>query len=52
MTSQSGTQTNAIHTLPNISRSKDNKTIKFDQLIEYSCKTTQKMWRNYSWTLF
>ena len=34
MTSQSGQQTIVIHALPNISRSKDNQTMKFGQLIE------------------
>ena len=33
--SQTGKQTIAMHTLPNISRSKDNQTMKFCQLIEY-----------------
>ena len=36
MTSQPGFQTTAIHTLPNISRSKGNQAIKFGQLIEYN----------------
>ena len=36
MTSQPGLQTIAIHILPNISQSKDNKTMKFGQLIEYN----------------
>ena len=36
MTSQSGLQTIAIHILPNISQSKGNQTMKFDQLIEYN----------------
>ena len=35
MASQSGQQTIAIHILPNISRSKDNQTMKFGQLPEY-----------------
>ena len=35
MTSQSGKQIIAIHTVPNISRSKGNKATKFGQLIEY-----------------
>ena len=35
MTSQPGLQTIAIHILPNISQSKGNQTMKFDQLIEY-----------------
>ena len=34
MTSQLGKQTIAVHILSNISRSKSNQTIKFDQLIE------------------
>ena len=34
--SQPGLQTIAIHILPNISRSKDNKTMKLGQLIEYN----------------
>ena len=36
MTSQPGLQTIAIHTLPNISQSKGNQTIKLGQLIEYN----------------
>ena len=32
MTSKPGTQTVAIHVFPNISRSKDNQVIKFNQL--------------------
>ena len=35
MTSQPGSQTIAIHILPNISQSKGNQTMKFGQLIEY-----------------
>ena len=35
MTSQHGSQTTAIHILPNISQSKGNQTMKFGQLIEY-----------------
>ena len=34
MTSQPGKQTIAIHILPNISRSKDNQTMKFGQLVQ------------------
>ena len=34
MSSQPGLQTNVIHILPNISRSKDNQTMKFGKLIE------------------
>ena len=36
MTLQPGLQTIGIHTLPNISQSKDNPTMKFSQLIEYN----------------
>ena len=36
MTSRPGKQTITIHILPNISRSKGNKTMKFGQLIEYN----------------
>ena len=35
---QSGNQTSALYILPNISRSKDNQTIKFVQLIEYNMR--------------
>ena len=35
MTSQPGNQSNAIHTLPNISRSKDNQKMKLGLLIEH-----------------
>ena len=38
MTSQPGWQTIAIHILPNISRSKGNQAMKFDQLIEYNMR--------------
>ena len=38
MTSQPGKQTIAIRTLPNISRSKGSKTIRFGQLIEYNIR--------------
>ena len=34
MMSQSGKQIIAIHILPNITRSKDNETLKFGQLTE------------------
>ena len=34
MTSQPGKQTIAIHTFVSISRSKNNQTMKFDQLVE------------------
>ena len=36
MASQPGLQTIEIHILPNISQSKDSKTMKFGQLIEYN----------------
>ena len=36
MTSQPGSHLIAIHTLPNISQRKDNQTMKFDQVMEYS----------------
>ena len=36
MTPQPGWQTITMHMLPNISRSKDHKTMKFGQLIEYN----------------
>ena len=35
MTSQPGKEIIAIHTLPNISKSKINQTIKFGQFIEH-----------------
>ena len=38
ITSQPGKQTNAIHIMPNISRSKDNQTMKFGQLIEHKMR--------------
>ena len=38
MMSQPGRQTIAIHILLNISRSKDNQTTKFGQLIEYNMR--------------
>ena len=38
MTSQPKKQTVAIHILPNITRSKGNQAMKFDQLIEYNMK--------------
>ena len=38
MMSQPGKQTIAIHILPYISRSKDNQTVKFGQLIKYSMR--------------
>ena len=36
MTPQPGWQTITMHIFPNISRSKDHKTTKFGQLIEYN----------------
>ena len=38
MTSQAGQQVITIHTLPNISKSKDNQATKFGQLTEYNVK--------------
>ena len=38
MTSQTGQQIMTINILSNISRSKDNQTVEFSQLIEYSMK--------------
>ena len=38
MTSSAGKQIIAIRILPNISKSKGNKTMKFGQLIEYNVK--------------
>ena len=38
MTSQPCKQTIAIHILPNISRSKGNQTMKFDQLREHNMR--------------
>ena len=39
MTSQPGTQTIAVHILPNISRSKGHKKMKLGKLVEYNMKT-------------
>ena len=36
MTSQTGLKTITIYILPNIPRSKGNKTMKFGQVIEYN----------------
>ena len=58
MASEPGERTIAIHILPNTSRSKDNRAIKFGQLIEYNMRTIfleiiRKMWwRKYSKVLF
>ena len=38
MTSQTGQQIITIHLLPDISRNKDNKAMKFVQLIEYNVR--------------
>ena len=38
ITSQPGKETLVIHILPNVSRSKDNQTMKFGRLIEYNIK--------------
>ena len=50
MTSQSGKETIAIHTLPNISRHKHNQTVKLHQLIENNItniflQKSYKKWR-------
>ena len=47
MTSQPGSQTIAIHILPNISQSKGNQTIKFGQLIVYN-KRNHFCFKNYA----
>ena len=39
MTSQPGKQIIAIHILPNISRSKNNQTMKYGQLIDCNMKS-------------
>ena len=39
MTSQSGKYTTGIYILPSTSRSKDNQTMKFSQLIEFIMKS-------------
>ena len=36
MTSQPGLQTIVLHILPNISKNKNNQTMKFGQLLEYN----------------
>ena len=38
MTSQSGKQAIAIQTVSNISRNKDNRTMKFGHLIQYNIR--------------
>ena len=50
MTSQPGLQTIAIHILLNISQSKGNQAMKFDQLIEYNKGNIllQKVWRKWA----
>ena len=58
MASTPGKKAIAIHWLPNISRRKDNQTIKFGQLIEYIIKNIfleiihKIKWRSYSQGLF
>ena len=49
MTSQRGQQEIVIHIMPNISRSKDNQTMKFGQLIEYNIR---KFFHEKSYTEF
>ena len=48
MTSQPDQQTATIHLLPNISRSKDNQAMKFDQIMEDTKKNIflEKSYRN------
>ena len=50
ITSQPGLQTIAIHVLLNISRSKRNQTMKFDQLIEYNMRKifVEKLYTKYA----
>ena len=38
MTLQPGQQATAIHILSNISRNKDNQTMKFGQIVEYNMR--------------
>ena len=38
MTPQPAKQTIAVHILLNVSKSKDNETMKFDQLIKYNMR--------------
>ena len=38
LTSQPGKQTIAIHIILNVSRSKDNQTMKFGQIIQYNMR--------------
>ena len=38
MTLQTGKKITAMHMFPNISRSKDNPTVNFGQLIEYNLR--------------
>ena len=47
MTSQPGLQTNEKHILPNISQTKSDQTMTFDQLIEHNKRKTfpQKLYR-------
>ena len=49
MTPQSGKQIITKHILSNISRSKDNQTMKFGQLIEYNMRKTcpEKLFTKY-----
>ena len=49
MTSQPGWQKIATGTLPNVSRSKDNQTVKLGQLIEYNKRNIflQKLYRKW-----
>ena len=49
MSPQPGKQIIAIHILPNTSRSKDNQTITFGQLIEYNMRkfSLEKSYKKY-----
>ena len=45
--SQPGQQTIAVDILSYISRSKDNQTVKFGQLIEYNMRKIEKLYPKY-----
>ena len=51
MTSKPGLQTIVIYILPNVSQSKGNQAMKFDQLIEYNKRNLflQKLCRKWGW---
>ena len=54
MPSQPGKQITAVHTLPNVSRSEGNQTLKFHQLIEYGMTNVflEKLFKNVIEKLF